>query len=308
LEEPAFLKRVYPELDEMRSTDPRFKGATGDIWQHRVNNYDWDDDWVFDDERFELRSGPDELFIGFLCQMLHPLVRPDEEEVRNLLMDFNEFLAADDWEVIEVSQMSGRPVFAGRRREAVKEPIDALELEDYDDLGDPQVIREHLKRIDRDLKGDAAGAIGSSKELIESILKTILDDYDVAYGRKDDLMDLYKKVQKVLGLRAEAVPSDAKGSQAATKALRALVSTIQSLAELRNALGTGHGKAQRSPALTRHARLAFNASVAVSEFFSTHGMSGKPMKSGDVLGETDLPRTTIRARCGLPPFARRGHR
>ncbi len=65
-----------------------------------------------------------------------------------------------------------------------------LELEDYENLEDPQVIREHLKRIDRDLKGDLASAIGSSKELVESILKTILDNYEVGYGRKDDLMEL----------------------------------------------------------------------------------------------------------------------
>lgn len=41
---------------------------------------------------------------------------------------------------------------------------------------------------------------------------------------------------------------------------------IQSLAELRNQIGLGHGPARRSPALTRHARLAFNAGVAVVEF------------------------------------------
>jgi hypothetical protein len=267
LDEVAFLKRVYPELDEMPSTDHRFGSASRDIWQHRINNpQDWEDDWVFDDERFDLRSGTDELFIEFLCQMLHPLVQPNGEEVRSLLMDFNEFLAADDWEIVEVSQVSERPVFEGRRREAVKAPVEALELEEYESLEDPQVIREHLQRIDRDLKGDPAAAIGSSKELVESILKLILDDYEIGYAAKDDLMALYKEVQKVLSLRAEAVPDDAKGSQAATKALRALVTTIQSLAELRNALGTGHGKARQSPALTRHARLTFNASIAVSEF------------------------------------------
>jgi hypothetical protein len=48
--------------------------------------------------------------------------------------------------------------------------------------------------------------------------------------------------------------------------LRTLVTTIQSLAELRNELGIGHGQSTRSLALTRHARLALNATVTISEF------------------------------------------
>lgn len=266
LDEVAFVTRVFPDLDERPSTDNRFSSASGDIRQHRINNYDWDDNWVFDDERLGLRSGPDSRFVEFLCQMLHPVVRPDQDEATRLLADLNDFLEADDWEIVEVSQIAGRPVFEGRRREAVKAPMAALDLERYEDLSDPQVVREHLRRIDRNLKSDPASAIGSSKELVESVLKVILDDYDSGYGTGDDLMGLYKKVQDCLDLNAEAVPGDSKASRAAVKTLRALVTTVQSLAELRNALGTGHGPSKRSAALTRHARLAFNSSVAVTEF------------------------------------------
>lgn len=266
MDDVAFLSRVFPDLEERPSTDSRFANAAQDIRQHRQRNYDWDDDWIFDDERFGLRSGPDEAFVGFLCQMLHPLVRPDEEEVKNLLTAFNGFLESDDWELVEVAQVSGKPMYEGRRREAIKAPAVALEVDEYENLGDPQVVREHLRRIDRDLKSDPAAAIGSSKELLETVLKNILNDYGVDYGNSPDLMDLYKEVQGCLSLNAQAVPDDARGSQASVKALRALVTTVQALAELRNALGTGHGPAKRSPALTRHARLAFNASVAVTEF------------------------------------------
>lgn len=67
-------------------------------------------------------------------------------------------------------------------------------------------------------------------------------------------------------LSVDAVKDSKKGSEAAVKTIRALITTIQSLAELRNELGLGHGRVRPSPALTRHARLAFNASVAVCEF------------------------------------------
>lgn len=265
LDEPGFLGRVW-KLSEMASYDGRFRDAAGDIWQHRINNYDWDDDWVFHDDRFDLAGCPDEVFVRFLAEMLHPVVRADLDEVKHLLAFFNECLANDDWELIEVRQLSGRPIFEGRRREALKTPIEALDLGRYRRLDDPQVIRDHLRRIDRDVKSDPAGAIGSSKELVETVLKQILDEYEIDYKKGDDVMDLYKKVQKELRLNAEAVPGDRKGSKAAVKTLRALETTIQSLAELRNEIGTGHGRTGRSPALTRHARLAFNAAVTVVEF------------------------------------------
>jgi Abortive infection C-terminus len=42
--------------------------------------------------------------------------------------------------------------------------------------------------------------------------------------------------------------------------------TVQSLAELRNELGIGHGRTAPGPALSRHARLAANAARTVVEF------------------------------------------
>jgi hypothetical protein len=62
------------------------------------------------------------------------------------------------------------------------------------------------------------------------------------------------------------VPDSAKGSEAAHKVLGALNTTVFGLAELRNQIGRGHGRSTASPALERHARLAFNTAVALTEF------------------------------------------
>ena len=51
LDEVSFLSRLY-NLKQIESTDHRFKNAYGDITQHRINNWDWEDDWVFYDPRF----------------------------------------------------------------------------------------------------------------------------------------------------------------------------------------------------------------------------------------------------------------
>ena len=114
LEEFEFLARLY-RLKELPSTDRRFKDAAGDIWQHRVNKYDWDDDWVFYDPRFSLMED-DEEFLRFLAETVHPVVRPKQEELPELLLIYNEHLMHDGWEIREVSQISGRPVFSAHNR------------------------------------------------------------------------------------------------------------------------------------------------------------------------------------------------
>ena len=67
LEEAEFLSRLY-NLASLPSYDPRFADAAGDIWRHRVNNYDWGEDWVFYDARFNLMDGDDEDIVGFLVR------------------------------------------------------------------------------------------------------------------------------------------------------------------------------------------------------------------------------------------------
>ena len=268
LDEPAFLARIW-DLGDMRSTDGRFRNAARDIWQHRVNNpQDWPGDWVFTDERFDLMHGDDQTFLRFLCEMVHPAVRPDREEAEGVVARFNEILGADGWSLVPSKQLSGRPIFEGRQKKGAKDPATALRLPEYQRLREPRVFHEHLRRIDAGLSSDPAAAIASSKEMVESVCKIILDDYNISYSAKDDLLDLYKETAKALKLNAESVPANVKGSQAAQGALRALVTTVQRLAELRNRneLGLGHGRNRTSPALNRHARLAFTAATGVAEF------------------------------------------
>jgi hypothetical protein len=193
-------------------------------------------------------------------------VRSNPDEARDLVDSFSQQLAADGWALVETKQISGRPIFEGRRITGGKQPTTALDLPEYQRLRDPQVFHEHLRRIDAGLKGDPAAAIASSKELVESVCKVVLDDYGVAYKPKDDLLDLYKAAAKALKLDAESVPSNKQGSEAAQGACRTLATTVQRLAELRNELGLGHGRNRASQALERHARLAFNSATAVAEF------------------------------------------
>lgn len=112
LEEHEFLGRLY-SLEDLPSHDDRYEDALGDLIQHRVNNLDWDNNWVFDDSRFGLRDD-DEMLLRFLAETLHPEVRTDRAEMDALLQLYNDHLRHDDWELHPLREISGRPVFGWR--------------------------------------------------------------------------------------------------------------------------------------------------------------------------------------------------
>lgn len=125
LSEDDFLARLY-DLTSMPSHDHRFPNAAGDIWKHRIMNFDWSEDWVFSDSRFNLLRAPDEEFLRFLCETVHPVVRPDANAARELVDAYNRELQADGWHLVEIKALSGRPVFGpqqkGHRAEIFHEP------------------------------------------------------------------------------------------------------------------------------------------------------------------------------------------
>jgi hypothetical protein len=120
LQEDHFLARVY-NLASLPSTDHRFSNASGDIWQHRVRNDDWNADWVFFDSRFNLLYAPDVEFLAFLCETVHPVVRPDVDAARQLVTIYNDHLRADGWRLVETGVVSEHPLFRAVRDDAREE-------------------------------------------------------------------------------------------------------------------------------------------------------------------------------------------
>lgn len=52
-------------------------------------------------------------------------------------------------------------------------------LSDFHRLGDPRVVQQHLERMSINVERDPPAAVGSAKELVESVCKFILDDYSI---------------------------------------------------------------------------------------------------------------------------------
>src|SRR5258708_2945873 len=72
-----FVSRVW-DLRTMPSTDIRFPDAYGDIFQHVVNNHDWDHDFLFL-ERLDLLNSNDETFAKFLETIVSPEFKTTED-------------------------------------------------------------------------------------------------------------------------------------------------------------------------------------------------------------------------------------
>lgn len=115
-----FLSRLY-KLEELPSHDGRYKNANEDIWQHTENNNDYEGNWPFQDERFELLSNDDKV-LRFLCEMAHPLVRPDSQQAQRILAIANDWLKEDGWELFPVKEIAGGKILGFRETKVILKP------------------------------------------------------------------------------------------------------------------------------------------------------------------------------------------
>ena len=114
MSEIDFLKRIY-DLQKLPSYDSRFENAEGDIWHHTISHNDYEDGWAFEDERFELLNGEDEILLNFLCSVFHPAVRCENGYWKEFLDEINGLLRNDGYELYPESKISGRDVYGWRK-------------------------------------------------------------------------------------------------------------------------------------------------------------------------------------------------
>lgn len=142
-----------------------------------------------------------------------------------------------------------------------------LSRSSLDSLNTPDAILEQLHRIQRAIPTDAALAVGSAKELIESTAKAVLIERGRPIDEKADLPALVKEAQQALSLHPSQTTVGPDGTDAVKRILGAASSIAIGVAELRNrGYGTGHGAAgPRTGLTTRHAHLAVNAAITWCE-------------------------------------------
>jgi len=143
--------------------------------------------------------------------------------------------------------------------------VSALKQEIGDDAAN--YLLKQITRMESAVEGDPDLAIGTAKEVLESICKTILKERKVEFGSSADLPELVRATAKALQL----TPTDISHATKAADTVRVLLSNLATisngLAELRNKYGTGHGKDASHKGLgPRHARLAVGAASTLAMF------------------------------------------
>ena len=275
LEEIDFLARIW-DLQSIPSTDSRFKDAHGDIWQHTINNDDWDRNWVFSDPRFGLMRGDDEVFLRFLCETVHPVVRTDTTQSERLVQLYNNCLKHDGFQVVEKTRLSGKPIYIGRFFGTSKTPgiHAATETLAGADVG---YVAQQITRMETAVNDDPELAIGTAKELVETCCKSILSECGATAPKATDLPKLVKATVQQLELTPDSIPDNAKASATIKRLLSNLATITSGVAELRNNYGTGHGRNRATKGLQpRHAKLAVGAASTLAVFLAdTHRERGE---------------------------------
>lgn len=270
LDETEFLSRLY-DLDNMKSSDARFSNAAGDIWQHRVNNNDWEDYWVFNDERFDLLKCEDAVFLNFLCEMMHPVVRGNTHEVDKLHKIFNDSLCNDGFEIVERTRISNKPVFSGKLKFTGKASIEKKGNE-IKNIFNANYVTQQINFMESSIESSPYQAIGIAKELIETTCKSIFRDRQEDYDKNWELSRLMRETTKLLRLTPDHITDEAKAAKSIRQILGSLSSVVQGIAEVRNEYGSGHGKDSSFRGLQpRHAKLAVGAASTLAIYLlETH--------------------------------------
>jgi len=120
-----FINSIW-DLKSLPSEDSRFKNADEDVWQHVINNDDWDYDYLFL-ERFGLLEN-DTDFIKFLETFISPKYRQDENEIIKYVLLINSYLEKDDLNLI-LSEYDddGLPTYLIKIKQEDELPIDIPE-------------------------------------------------------------------------------------------------------------------------------------------------------------------------------------
>jgi hypothetical protein len=99
---------------------------------------------------------------------------------------------------------------------------------------DSAYISRQVIRMEEAIESDPERAIGTAKEFIETVCKTILDGMGAEYERHDDVLVLVRKTTKALRVSRDDVDPAAEATDTIRRILSNLVRIAQDTAELRN--------------------------------------------------------------------------
>jgi hypothetical protein len=141
--------------------------------------------------------------------------------------------------------------------------VPLTEVEEAGGALDIMDLSRHAARIRNGIVSDPAQAIGSAKELLETVLKSVLEDP----SSLNEMPGLLKRACQKLGLDVASVKPDDPGAVVIRRILGNLGQVVMGVAQVRNVYGTGHGRLNTKELEIAHARFVVNSAVAAATFF-----------------------------------------
>lgn len=119
----------------------------------------------------------------------------------------------------------------------------------------------HIERTKRAIEdNDLSLSIGSSKELLETVLKTILKDYgQTEFDSR--ITTLLNQVQDKLDI---SLNNNTEMNELSRQVIGSLANIVNKIAEIRNQQGTGHGRIETVPIDKNSAYLVANSVQTIS--------------------------------------------
>ena len=119
-----------------------------------------------------IETTDDEKFLHFLAATVTRLSAPIRTRHKALSRCTTAIWPRTEWELVEETQISGRPVYAGRSRLTV--PAALKHVERTVAAGDKDYLTTQITRMEAAIESDPELAIGTAKELVETACKTVL--------------------------------------------------------------------------------------------------------------------------------------
>lgn len=178
------------------------------------------------------------------------------------LPDVEQHLELEAW-LRENQPKSHAALYGGAGTDYIEELVGAV-----DDPLTAADIEHHARRIRSGLNSDPAQAVGSAKDLLETVLKSVLELHGTGKETKLELPKLVSSALDRLGMNPGAIGCSEPAAVQVKRLAGSLSTIVQTAGELRNGgFGTGHGVSrtpQLEPAL---AKLAVSSALTVATFF-----------------------------------------
>ena len=162
-----------------------------------------------------------------------------QEDLDKLKAIYSRYLRGDGYELYIRYNISSMPIYGVRK---IETGIDIQEKSIQQYL-DSEYVLSKVNLMKSMVKTNTDLALGSAKELLEIVCKSILSEKKISYTDDMTLPKLFKETINSVGiLESSSASNKEQADRSIRQILSGLNSVIQGVSELRNGYGSGHGK------------------------------------------------------------------